>query len=248
MEYTNITETPKISIITVCRNSAATIERTIQSVLAQSYPNIEYTIVDGGSTDGTLNIIERYKHHIHTFISEPDRGVYDGMNKGVALATGEWIHLLNSDDHYIDRDALINVIGHLLPDRTNYSVLVREYDGVLADACRFPYQWWKLYISAKLPHPSMIISREQYQAIGQYDADLRIASDHDFILRMLKKYPANFIDYPLVAMDQAGLSATHLELAYREFMLVTIRHGMPKFLAWCVYWLKRLRWGVKRAQ
>lgn len=228
----------------MCWNSAKTIERTIQSVLAQDYPHVEYVIVDGGSTDGTSDIIERYRSRIHTFISEKDHGLYDAMNKGVALATGEWIHLLNSDDHYVDNKALSAIVKKLKPNRTNYSVVLREYAGVIGSACRFPYRRWKLHISAKLPHPGMIISREQYQKIGKYDADLRIAADHDFILRMLKHYPANFIDLPLVAMDQGGVSATNLELSYREFMQVSVRHGTPKILARLVYWLKRVRWRV----
>jgi glycosyltransferase involved in cell wall biosynthesis len=240
----DIESLPKISVITVCCNSAATIEHTLQSVLSQTYPNIEYIIIDGGSTDGTLDIINRYRERIHRLISEPDRGVYDAMNKGVALATGDWVHLLNSDDHYTSDDALARAIPNLLPDRTNYFVLLREYAGVIGEACRFPYRGWKLYISAKLPHPAMIISREQYRKVGLYDTTLRIAADHDFILRMLKLYSAHFIDSPLVAMDQGGLSGRNLALTYREFMMVTIRHGMPGILAWGIYWLKRLRWGV----
>jgi len=236
--------TPKISVITVCRNSAATIERTIKSVLSQTYPGIEYIIIDGGSTDGTLAIIECYRAHIHTLISEPDSGVYEAMNKGIARASGEWVHLLNSDDYYASNDALATAVSQLLPGRTNYCVLLRDYAGVIQGACRFPYRWWKLYISAKLPHPAMIISRAQYRDIGAYDATLRIAADHDFILRMLKRYPAHFIDFPLVVMDQGGLSGQNLALTYREFMQVTIRHGMPRLLAWGIYWLKRVRWGV----
>lgn len=235
---------PKVSVITVCFNSAATIERTIQSVLSQDYPNLEYVIIDGGSKDHTLDIITQYKDRIHTVISEPDRGVYDGMNKGIALATGEWIHLLNSDDYYTDSSALTQAVGHLRPDCTNYFVLLREHLGVLGDPCRFPYRLWKLFVSAKLPHPAMIVSKEQYRHVGLYDASLRIAADHDFILRMLKRYPAHFVDFPLVVMDQGGLSAKNLELSYREFMEVTIRHGLPRLAAWGIYWLKRLRWNV----
>src|SRR5690242_19224605 len=114
-----MTSAPKISIVTICRNSAKTIERTIQSELVQTYPNIEYIIVDGCSTDGTLDIINRYRSRIAKVISEADRGVYDGMNKGIALSSGEWIHLLNSDDHYVSNDALAKMAAQLQPDKTN---------------------------------------------------------------------------------------------------------------------------------
>jgi glycosyltransferase involved in cell wall biosynthesis len=88
----------KVSIITICYNSAATIEDTIRSVISQDYPDIEYIIVDGVSTDGTLGIVERYRDRIHRVISEKDRGIYDAMNKGVSAATGDIVGILNSDD------------------------------------------------------------------------------------------------------------------------------------------------------
>mgnify|MGYP003720349897 CR=1 FL=1 len=94
---------PKISIITVAFNSASTIKDTIESVLAQDYNNIEYIIIDGGSSDGTLDIIKKYESQIHYFISEPDTGIYDGMNKGIRVATGDIVGILNSDDFYPNR-------------------------------------------------------------------------------------------------------------------------------------------------
>lgn len=236
--------TQRVSVITVCLNSAATIERTIKSVLGQTYPDIEYIVVDGGSTDGTLNILDRYRDQIDRLISEPDHGVYDAMNKGIRSASGDWIHILNADDHYVGPDVLERAVRRLIPGRTNYFSILRECKGIVTDEHRFPYRHWKMYVSAKLPHPGLIVGREQYQEIGLYDAKLRIAADHDLILRMVKRYPPHFIDFPLVSMDQLGLSATNLGLSYREFMEVTIRHGLPAPIAWCIYWMKRLRWGI----
>ena len=93
---------PLVSIVTVVYNGAATIERTIASVLGQSYPNIEYIIVDGGSTDGTLDILRAHEDRVDLWVSERDGGIYDAMNKGVALCTGEWVGLINADDWYVD--------------------------------------------------------------------------------------------------------------------------------------------------
>ena len=93
-------EAMKVSIITVCYNSAKTIEHTIKSVAGQDYGNIEYIIIDGGSTDGTLDIIDRYKDKISVLVSEPDEGIYDAMNKGISIASGELIGMINSDDWY----------------------------------------------------------------------------------------------------------------------------------------------------
>lgn len=237
--------TPRVSVITVCLNRGATLERTIKSVLAQTYSNIEYIVVDGGSTDGTLDILKRYRNQISCVISEPDRGTYDAMNKGIRLASGDWIHILNSDDYYVSQDTIERIVPKLIRDRTNYCSILREHKGMVKDVYRFPYRHWMMYVSAKVPHPGLIVEREQYRVLGLYDADLRIAADHDFILRMLKRYPPNFIDHPLVYMDQSGLSATNRAVSYSEFRDVTIRHGLPTFIAWGIYWAKMIRWGAR---
>ena len=106
----------KVSIITVCYNSELTIEDTIKSVLSQTYDDIEYIIVDGNSTDSTLNIINKYKDQISTIVSEPDKGIYDAMNKGVELANGELIGIINSDDFYSDKNVIKNVVDTLKKD------------------------------------------------------------------------------------------------------------------------------------
>lgn len=235
---------PSITVITVVRNASNTIERCIKSVLSQNIKDIEYIVIDGASTDGTLDIVNKYSASISKIISEPDRGIYDAMNKGIRQASGKWIHLLNADDHYVDNTVLSRAVSQLVKDKTNYLTLLRELDGVAKGEYRFPYNEWRMHLSAKLPHPAMIIAREQYEKIGLYDSGLRIAADHDLILRMLKHYPPHFIDFPLVAMDQSGVSASNLKATYHEFMEVTIRHGLPRPIAWCIYWIKRLRWGV----
>lgn len=235
---------PTVSVVTVCRNSVRTIERTIRSVIEQRYPAFEYIIVDGASNDGTLDVIERYRSSITRVISEPDSGVYDAMNKGIALATGEWIHLLNADDRYLSVDSLLSATPHLRADRTNYFAMTLERDGAAIADYRFPYVHWRMLVSAKVPHPAMIVHRDQYRVVGGYDASLRIAADHDLTMRLLKRYPPNEVNLPLVGMDQTGLSARNLRATYREFMEVSIRHGLPRPLAYAIYWLKRVRWQV----
>src|SRR6185503_11463008 len=103
----------KVSIITVCRNSAATIEQTIQSVIEQSYTNLEFIIIDGGSSDQTLSIVNKYQHKITKVISEKDNGIFDAMNKGINLATGEIIGILNSDDVYADQGVVEKVVTEM---------------------------------------------------------------------------------------------------------------------------------------
>lgn len=106
-------EQTKISIITVCYNSCTNIEKTIKSVLSQNYDNIEYIIIDGKSTDGTIEIIQKYSNNIDTFISEPDNGIYDAMNKGIKHSTGEWLMFMNAGDTYISNDSLKGFISNL---------------------------------------------------------------------------------------------------------------------------------------
>lgn len=114
----------KISVVTVVYNGVSFIEETIRSVLAQTYPNIEYIIIDGGSTDGTLDVIEKYQDHISFWSSEPDKGVYDAMNKGVESASGDWINFMNAGDHFFSENAVSEV----------FSTNVEEYDVIYGDA------------------------------------------------------------------------------------------------------------------
>ena len=237
------TEPPLISAITVSRNSSSTIDRTIRSVLNQRYPRLEYIVVDGASSDGTQRIIDRYKDRISRFVSEPDHGIYDAMNKGIALASGTWIHLLNADDYYLDPNVLAGAVPHLDPERTNYFSMTHVSQGRVLREYRFPFTRWRLFVSAKVPHPAMIVSADQYRNIGPYDTSLRIAADHDMILRMLKRYPPKFTDLLLVGMEQGGRSASDLNLTYREFKEVTVRHGLPRPIAHALYCFKRWRWG-----
>ena len=154
---------PLISIITVCLNSGTTLQRTIDSVRKQTYANIEYIVIDGGSTDDTLKIIRSNEEYITHWLSEPDRGLYDAMNKGIDRATGEWIHLLNADDIYFDANSLSRIVPHLNESRTNYfRMFLKNADSTLK-TYDFASSKWKLYISAYLPHPAMMISRRQYQ-------------------------------------------------------------------------------------
>ena len=106
-----LTNTPLITVVTVVYNGVEFLEKTILNVLGQDYPNIDYIIIDGGSTDGTLDIIRKYEDKISKWISEPDQGIYDAMNKGIKLATGEWINFMNAGDYFYEKETLYKVFG-----------------------------------------------------------------------------------------------------------------------------------------
>jgi glycosyltransferase involved in cell wall biosynthesis len=234
---------PLLSTVTVAFNAAATIERTIESVRAQTFRDREHLVIDGGSTDGTLAILRRHEPALR-WISEPDGGIYDAMNKGVRLARGRWIHLLNADDEYAAPDVLAQAVPQLDPSRTNYT----DIEIVAADGRRwvqrFPFRRWKLAYGAFLPHPGLVVARAQYEATGDYDTRLRIAADHDLILRLLRRYPPRRIPVVMTVMHQGGASARQLRRSADEFRDVAVAHGQPRWLAHALHRVKRWRWGV----
>jgi len=181
----------KVSIVTVCYNSESTIEKTILSVLNQTYTNVEYIIVDGNSNDGTLGIIRKYGDKISKFISEPDNGLYDAMNKGVALASGDLVGILNSDDTFVSNMVLEEIVafhakydidasvGNIIQHRDN-GKLVRLYSS----------EYWspsKLVIGFMPPHPSIFIRKEMFLKFGNYDLGFKIGADYEIITRFFLK-------------------------------------------------------------
>lgn len=214
------------------------------SVREQTYTNIEYIVIDGGSTDCTVDIIRDNCDVVTDWVSERDGGIYDAMNKGIRRARGEWIHILNSDDFYAGSDVLEKAIHMLDPAHTNYFAMWRQYEDGRRDLQNWGYHRWPLFVSAFLPHPGLIVSRTQYEAVGLYDTRYRIAADHDMILRLTSHWPGLSHAMPLTVMAQGGYSEENMLTALREFKAVTMEHGLPSPLASGFYCLKRLWWRV----
>ncbi|MDO9373186.1 MAG: glycosyltransferase family 2 protein [Ferruginibacter sp.] len=182
---------PKISIITVCKNSGRFLEETIRSVIAQTYPNIEYVIIDGGSTDNTLEIIHKFEDYIAYWKSEDDSGMYDAINKGLWHITGDYILILNSDDMLYAPDTLEKVAIHVRKDKLDYYFgnLIKLKDGKLKQVKLFNVNFRQLLLSTHgtfAPHPCFFISAALNKKLGGYDATYRYAADYDYILRALK--------------------------------------------------------------
>jgi glycosyltransferase involved in cell wall biosynthesis len=184
----------RISIITVTYNSAATIEQTILSVIGQSYANIEYIIVDGQSTDNTLGIVEKYRDKIAKVISEKDSGLYDALNKGIALATGEVIGFLHSDDFYMDElviekyatlfadknpDAVYSDLFYV--DKTNTNKIVRKWKSGNYKPKAFVNGWMP-------PHPTFFVKKELYIKFGKFNLGFKSAADYELMLRFIHKH------------------------------------------------------------
>lgn len=183
----------KISIITSVYNNRDTISDAIKSVLSQTYPNIEYIVIDGASRDGTIDIIRTYEDRISTLVSEPDRGIYDGLNKGVSYATGDVIAFLHSDDLYNDPDVVARVA-----EAFNTTGADAVYGDLIytpkADTSKVLRYWKSRDFHPKLlkqgwmpAHPTFFARRELYERYGAFDTTFRIAADYDFMLRVLSQ-------------------------------------------------------------
>lgn len=195
-----------------------TLRQAIESVLSQTYHDIEYIIIDGGSTDGTVEIVREYSNRIAQFISEPDGGIYDAMNKGIALASGDIIAFLNADDLYAANDVIANVADVFLRseadvvfgdlvyvDRLDISNVVRFYSAR-------NFAPWKLRFGWMPPHPATFVRAEVYREAGGFDTAYRIASDYEFMVRIFHVYRRRYrwMDQILVRMRLGGISTSGL--------------------------------------
>ena len=177
----------KVSIITVCLNSACTIEQTIKSVLNQTYKDIEYIIVDGESTDGTQDIIKKYQKYIAKYVSEPDRGLYDAMNKGIRMSSGDVIGIINSDDWYDLQtvEKVVRLFQENAADVVYGDELLIYESGVEQRRVTGPIT--DLVCRMNLSHPTVFVKRELYEKFGVFDRRYKIAADYDFLLRLYRK-------------------------------------------------------------
>lgn len=237
MLHDNQADHVKISVITVCFNAAETIADTIQSIRAQSHPDIEYIVVDGGSTDETLAIIAQNRDVITVLITGPDNGMYDAANKGIDCASGEIVGMLNADDFYADKDVLKDVANSMAKeshavygdlqyvDRKHPQRIKRRWVSGLYDRKRFLVGWMP-------PHPTFFIRKSAYDAYGVFRRDFRSAADYELMLRMLYKHSLEpvYIDRVLVKMRVGGKS--NVSIANR------IRANMEDRKAWTLNGLR----------
>jgi glycosyltransferase involved in cell wall biosynthesis len=235
----------KISIITVVYNNQSTINDAIKSILNQDYPNIEYIIIDGNSTDGTIEKIQKYKDHITHFVSEPDKGIYDAMNKGLKLATGDIIGILNSDDFYVNDNIISEIINEFEDKKVdlifgdivfvkpeNLNKITRYYSSKDFHPDKFAWGW--------MPgHPSCFLKREIYEKYGYFKTDYKIAADYEILTRFMAKHGISYSYIPkvFVKMRTGGVSSANLKsncILNQEIVRACRENGiktnMPKVL------------------
>jgi glycosyltransferase involved in cell wall biosynthesis len=227
----------KFSIITVCLNAEAVIEDAILSVLSQSYPDIEYIVIDGGSRDGTMGIVDKYRGRISKIISEPDHGIYDAMNKGIGLATGDVLYFLNADDHLADPDVLAQVFACFQStgaDIVHGAVRYSHVPGPLTGTSLAHHKGnrpmrscWDI-IHYLLCHQACFCKRDLFQRHGLFDRSYSIAADLDWLLRVVAcGAKLSYLDKEVVEYSVAGNSSNLRKTFMESTRVVWRRNGFP---------------------
>lgn len=238
---------PKFSIITVTYNAGAVLEDTIQSVITQTYRNVEYIIVDGGSKDHTLDIINRYREHIHTLVSEPDNGLYDAMNKGIRLATGDYLCFLNAGDELHEDDTLQlmvhSITGTELPDVLYGETAIVDEEGHFLRMRRLSAPEnlnWKSFKDGMLVcHQAFFPRRELAEP---YDLRYRFSADFDWCIRIMKKSHTlhnthlTLIDY----LNEGMTTRNHRASLHERFRIMCRHYGYLSTLARHAWFALRL--------
>lgn len=203
----------KISIVTVVYNNEKTIKEAIECVLSQSYNNIEYVIIDGGSIDNTVTIINEYKDKLGYFISEKDKGIYDAMNKGINAATGDIIGILNSDDLYHNATIIEEIMGHFIKN-PELDLVYGDLFYVKSENTNKVVRKWvskqyygKYFENGNVPpHPSLFVKRKVYEQAGFFNLKFKLAADYEFMLRIFKKhhFTSKYLNKVIVKMRLGG--------------------------------------------
>ena len=226
----------KVSVITICFNSQDTIEDTIKSVISQDYKDIEYIIIDGNSKDNTKSIIQKYKSKLAYYISEPDLGIYDAMNKGIAASKGDLIAILNSDDVYAFKSVVSKMVNALGNNDAVYADLVYVGSNDLNSVKRVwkagSYKKGLFYFGWMPPHPTFFVKKKCYDELGTYSLDLNTSSDYELMLRFIHKFniSISYLQKTIVKMRLGGAS----NASFRNRMLAN--RGDKK--AWKINGLK----------
>jgi len=230
---------PEVSVITVCLNSSKSIEKTIRSVINQTYENLEYIVIDGGSDDGTLEILNSYDTCIDHWISEPDEGIYDAMNKGVELASGDYLIFMNSGDCFNDNYIVTRVMEECGKVDRNLDTVSLIYGNALVinEELGIGYKKKKerfnikdFYSGQPICHQAVFFRKNLFNEVGIYNKNLKLLGDYEWFIRFFnnkKKYITRFIDIDIVRFQMDGLSIKLFDKAFIERKKIVKQYFPP---------------------
>ena len=232
--------TVRISVITVCFNAAATIEHTIESVLAQQDADIEYIVVDGLSNDGTLAIVDRYRSRIDRVVSEKDAGIFDAMNKGIALATGEVLYFLNADDTLVDARVLHDIAATFSEDEGRLLVYGNVIfqgapEGMFYGPAKAFKQWTVgEFLDNSFCHQALFARRSLFDEVGHFDCRSKYAADYEWVIKVFKLKPTGFHYVPrdIANYFYFGRSQTQSAVTRREVRTFYLKYFRTPGMAW----------------
>jgi glycosyltransferase involved in cell wall biosynthesis len=229
-----------ISVITICMNAVEYIEQTITSVIDQTYPNLEYIIIDGGSTDGTLEIIRKYEHRLAYWHSKPDRGIAHAFNLGLAQAHGDWIVFLNADDFFLAPTVIEHMVPHLRLHKDddvvfgNFLSLTREKNPKPVPLCKSrgrPWRWQEFRRIDRIPHLAAFTNRHYFDRVGKFDDTFRIAMDYDLFLRASEGLRAQFVPLTIAGMRTGGECVKNIYNTLHESKRAQIKNqSLPRWM------------------
>jgi len=199
----------RLSIITINYNNKIELEKTILSVIEQTFLDFEFIVIDGGSSDGSVDIINKYKSHIHYFISEKDNGIYDAQNKGIKAAKGDYLLFLNASDCFYSKDSLSNLFKQKFSEDIVYGNYCVKGTGLCVKSPS-KLQLWHFWYKSTICHQTAIIAKKLFEKHGYYNTELSIVADWEFFLKTIFIYHASYkyVDVRLVSVDVNGISST----------------------------------------
>lgn len=211
----------KISVITVCYNAGDSLEKTILSVINQTYKNIEFIIIDGNSTDGTIDIIKRYSEHITFWQSEPDHGIYDAMNKGIEQSHGDWLCFMNAGDRFVSSDVIMDVLPYLKDDISIFHgniIKVYEHHKEIGHQLNKDNIDLVDFFYGTIDHQAAFIKRGLFEKYGKYNTTYQLAADWLFFMEVIgkNKEKSHYVDMDIAYFQMGGSSSKYAEKYAKE--------------------------------
>lgn len=241
---------PLITVITVTYNAARMLEQTILSVINQDYPNVEFIIVDGGSNDGTLDILQKYEHAIDYWVSEPDNGIFDAWNKGVSLSSGDWVAFLGADDVYLDGalDAYAAAIakngGAALDYISSRVNLIKGDKIVRVIGSRWNWRAFRKYMN--VAHAGSLHHARLFEQWNGFDLDYRICGDYELLLRPGADLRADYFDQTTVNMSIGGVSDANWRALFEMTRAKVHTGGRNVVLSYVEFGIAIVKWRIRR--